>query len=154
MASRAMNEIRAVGDDLTITRFFAHPRERVFRVFGDGGWWGPDGFICTEAVVDAVVGGAWRGTIRNEADGAEYGFHGVYREIVEPERLVYTFIWDDPGPDTPDHVSVVTVNFAEVEGGTLMTFHQTPFISERSRDSHGEGWSQAFDGLERMLDAA
>ena len=152
MAQQRLNEVRAVGDDLTITRFFAHPRETVFRVFGEGGWWGPDGYTCTAADVNPVVGGTWRGRIREDASGLEYGFHGVYREIVAPERLVYTFIWDDPGPDSPDHVSVITVNFDEVDGGTLMTFHQTPFISAQSRDSHGQGWSQALDKLGRMLD--
>jgi uncharacterized protein YndB with AHSA1/START domain len=69
MARQAANEVRAVGDDLTITRFFAHPRERVFRVFGEGGWWGPDGYECIAAEVNPVVGGEWRGRIRSVSDG-------------------------------------------------------------------------------------
>ena len=69
---------------------------------------------------------------------------GQYREIEEDERIVYTFAWDDvpgqPGPET-----LVTVTFTEQDGKTVQTFHQTPFTSVESRDSHIGGWNECFD---------
>jgi uncharacterized protein YndB with AHSA1/START domain len=79
---------------------------------------------------------------------------GRYREVVRPERLVFTHAWlgadGVAGPET-----LVTVVFAEAEGGTLMRFTQTGFDSQGSRDGHGDGWSQCFERLAAYLaDAA
>jgi uncharacterized protein YndB with AHSA1/START domain len=64
-----------------------------------------------------------------------------------PERLVFTFIWDDE----PDHEMLVTVTFADRSGKTEMTFRQAPFTSVESRDSHVEGWDECFDRLEAYV---
>ena len=40
---------------------------------------------------------------------------------------------------------VVTVTFAEKDGKTVQTFHQTPFSSVESRDSHIGGWNSLFN---------
>ena len=73
--------------------------------------------------------------------------HGVYREIVVPERLVLTYITDDaagnPGPET-----LVTVTFADLGGKTRLTLHQTAFQSVAARDDHRRGWTSA---LERFI---
>ncbi len=75
---------------------------------------------------------------------------GVYREIVPPERLVFTHAWTDedgkPGPET-----LVTVTLAEEGGKTVMTFRQTGFSSTESRDGHGGGWTECFDKLDELL---
>ncbi len=62
-------------------------------------------------------------------DGIEYRNGGVFREIVEPERLVYTFAWEDEN-GRPGHETQVVLAFAERDGGTEMTFRQGvfPFI--------------------------
>jgi uncharacterized protein YndB with AHSA1/START domain len=52
-------------------------------------WWGPKGFTNPICEVDLRVGGAWRIVMR-APNGAEYPGGGVYREIVKPERLVFT----------------------------------------------------------------
>lgn len=75
---------------------------------------------------------------------------GVYREIIEPERLVFTFGWEDEA-NQPKHETLVTVTFAEQNNQTLMTFHQAIFESIESRDSHHSGWSECFDHLEVYL---
>ena len=66
---------------------------------------------------------------------------GIYREIVEPERLVFTFAWDDE-PET-----LVTVTIRPEGDGTRLTFRQEPFADAASRDSHESGWGECLDRL-------
>jgi uncharacterized protein YndB with AHSA1/START domain len=73
--------------------------------------------------------------------GEEHGFGGVYREIVPPARLVYTFIYD-PYPDTP---ALNTVLFEERDGRTTITetvLHQTT----EARDAHFKSGVEAGAG--------
>ena len=78
---------------------------------------------------------------------------GVYREVVEPERLVFTFAWDQEdgsrGPET-----LVTIDFVELGGKTRMIFRQSPFNTRSNRDGHSQGWNSAFDRLAEALAAA
>ena len=71
----------------------------------------------------------------------------MYREVVEPERLAFTFAWDrDDGGR--GHETLVTVTFADHQGGkTRMTFRQAVFESVGQRDGHQGGWNSAFDRL-------
>ena len=78
---------------------------------------------------------------------------GVYKEIVRPERIVFTHAWiGDDGK--PEHETLVTVTLVERGGKTEMTFHQGLFASMESRDSHAGGWSESFDKLEKHLESA
>ena len=84
--------------EVVITRVFDAPRSLVFKAWTDpehmARWWGPRGFTNPICELDARVGGAWRIVMRSPA-GIEYPCGGVYREIVEPERLVFTNIATD-----------------------------------------------------------
>jgi uncharacterized protein YndB with AHSA1/START domain len=70
---------------------------------------------------------------------------GVFREVVAPERVVFTFAWDEEGERGLE--TLVTVTFAEEEGKTRMTFRQVPFQSIEERDGHRGGWTSSFDRL-------
>jgi uncharacterized protein YndB with AHSA1/START domain len=74
---------------------------------------------------------------------------GVFREIVAPERLVFTFAWEEEGERGLE--TLVTVTFADQNGKTLMTFRQAPFQSDGERDGHRYGWGSSFDRLEDVL---
>ncbi len=75
---------------------------------------------------------------------------GIYREIVEPERIVFTHSWvDDDGDSESD--SVITVTMDDLAGRTRLTFHQTPFESISDRDSHEHGWGEFLDRLDGEL---
>lgn len=134
--------------ELIITCVFDAPRSLVFKAWSAPEhlmrWWGPKDFSCTLAKMDFRPGGAWRTSIRSP-EGADYSAQGVYREIVEPERLAFSFAWDD-GTDT-----LVTVTFEDQNGKTRLTFHQTPFATAEGRDSHQEGWGECLDRLEVYL---
>jgi uncharacterized protein YndB with AHSA1/START domain len=71
---------------------------------------------------------------------------GVYREIVVPERLVFTYAWEDEC-GRAGHEAVVTVTFADHGGRMTMTFHQAVFPSIDQRDGDLGGWSSAFERL-------
>jgi uncharacterized protein YndB with AHSA1/START domain len=140
---------------LTIRRVFAAPRALVFKVWTEpqhlAQWSCPRGFSMTENHGELRVGGTFAASMRSP-EGIEHRLQGVYREIVPPERLVFTHAWLDasgaPGPET-----VVTVTLLERNGATEMTFHQGVFESQAARDGHREGWSSCFDLLDRLLAA-
>jgi uncharacterized protein YndB with AHSA1/START domain len=138
--------------ELLITRVLDAPPSLVFKVWTQPEhmvrWLGPKDFTAPSCEMDLRPGGAWRACIRS-AEGTDHWMQGVYREVVEPERLVFTFAWEDQGQ--PGHQMLVTVTFAEQDGKTRLTFHQAPFESVESRDSHQSGWSECFDRLEDYL---
>ncbi|MEX0784432.1 MAG: SRPBCC family protein [Dehalococcoidia bacterium] len=111
-------------------REFDAPRELVFEAHSKPehlrNWWGINSLSVCE--VDFRPGGAWRFVERNE-EGEEFGFHGEYREIVPPEKLVYTFEYEG----LPGHVSVETLTFEERDGRTILT-SLTAFDSKEDRD--------------------
>lgn len=79
-------------------------------------------------------------------DGTRYPTVARFREIVEPERLVFT--WGDEHHDG----ALITVTFAERDGGTRLTLHLVG-PAEMVTDESGieEGWSELLDSLERFL---
>ena len=139
--------------ELTITRMFDAPRAMVFKAWTDPdqvkNWWGPRDYPATHLEMDVRPGGAWRGCLRSNETGKDLWQRGVFREIVPPERIVFTFAWDADGERGLE--TLVTVTFAERGGKTLMTFHQAPFQSVAERDGHRGGWSSSFDRLDAHL---
>jgi uncharacterized protein YndB with AHSA1/START domain len=109
--------------ELVITRVFDAPRELVFKAWTDptqmARWWGPNGFTNPVCELDVRVGGAWRIVMRSP-DGTEYPCGGVYREVVQPERLVFTNIATDKDGN-PVLDGLTSVTFAEQGGGTRLT---------------------------------
>ena len=87
---------------------------------------GPANFTCPEVEIDFRVGGTYRAMIKSPEHGENW-FGGVYREIVENKRLVFTFTWDNDGPSAGVE-TLVTITFEEKGGKTLQTFHQRPFL--------------------------
>ncbi len=76
---------------------------------------------------------------------------GEYREIVEPERLVYTFTWEKH-PEMPANEMLVELTFEEVgPNKTRLTLRQTQFYNFEQRDGHNVGWSGTFDRLGEFL---
>lgn len=147
------------GPELVIARVLDAPRELVFRAWTEQAhrlrWFAPHGFTVVQGESDPRPGGAWRSCMRSP-DGVDHWHGGVWREVVRPERLVFTFAWDEDGllgQGRPGRETLVTVTFAERGGRTTMTFRQTGFGSGASRDDHGEGWAESFERLAALLPA-
>ncbi|MCX5045636.1 SRPBCC domain-containing protein [Aldersonia sp. NBC_00410] len=142
--------------EFTIVREFDAPRELVFRAWTDpeqmAKWAGPRGFTTpvSSIVLGTEPGDPQRMTMINDADGTEYVSAGHFVEMVEPERLVFT--WGDPTLDSDeDHESLITVTFVELDGKTTMTFHLLAPGPLSFEDGAREGWSQSLDRLVSIL---
>jgi uncharacterized protein YndB with AHSA1/START domain len=133
--------------ELVITRVFDAPRSLVFRVWTDpehlARWWGPKGFTTVSCHMDVRPGGTWFRKMR-APDGSEERRRGIYREILEPERLVFTYASED-AEGNPGHETSVTVTFADLGGKTKLTLHQAVFESITARDAHEGGWTGCLD---------
>jgi len=86
--------------EITMTRVFDAPRHLVFEALTKPElvkqWLlGPPGWTMPVCEIDLRVGGAYRYVWRKESVGKEMGLRGVFREIVPPERLVFTEVFDD-----------------------------------------------------------
>jgi uncharacterized protein YndB with AHSA1/START domain len=79
-------------------------------------------------------------------DGLDRWVQGVYREVVEPERLVTTWTWEEADGSSGGE-TVLTVTLEERDGRTLLTLHQALFGDAVERETHQDGWSQALDRL-------
>lgn len=144
---------------LVIECIFDAPRERVFKAWTDPeqmmNWFCCKGFKVLLAEIDLRPGGAWRSSMESP-EGNRYTEVGVFREILEPEKLVTTWAWEAIGGEEKHEIgyeTVVTVNFEiHEENKTKMLFRQETFESVESRDSHNQGWSEAFDNLSIYLE--
>jgi uncharacterized protein YndB with AHSA1/START domain len=140
--------------EIAMTRVFDAPRDLVYQAHVKPEhvrqWWGQKGSTLSVCEVDLRVGGAWR-FVEKAADGNEYGFHGEYREIDPPERLVYTFEFEG----MPGHVTVDHLTFVEQDGKTVLNC-QTTFASKEDRDGMlasgmEQGAGESYDRLEEYL---
>jgi uncharacterized protein YndB with AHSA1/START domain len=138
------------GPELVITRLFDAPRSLVFKAWAEPEhlvrWLGPKDFAASAVQIDLRPGGAWSAVITSP-EGKDHGMGGVYREIAPPERLVFTFAWDEEAAQR----MLIALTFRERDGRTEMTFRQTGFRSVESRDSHRGGWNECFDRLPPYL---
>src|SRR3954468_8206447 len=107
-----------------ITRTFDAPAELIFKATTTPElvrrWWGfaEDAWVVGD--IDLRVGGKWRYVIRHGDD--EVGFHGEYREIARPHRLVFTEVYEGvPELPPPDAYPVNTMTLDKVDGVTTMT---------------------------------
>ena len=133
--------------ELVITRVIDAPRRLVFKAWMQpehvARWWGPQGFTTIHCEMDIRVGGTYRCGMRSP-QGIEHWKRGVYREIVEPERIVFTFAWEN-ADGNPSHELLTTVTFAEQGEKSKLTLQQSGFEAIKGRDSHVTGWTSCFE---------
>src|SRR2546428_10483095 len=135
-------------------RTFDAPRARVFEVYTDPKliplWWGPRRYTTTVDKMDVRPGGVWR-YISRGADGTEFAFHGTYREIKRPERLVSTFEFEG----MPGHVVVDAATFEGRGGKTKVTVtSRFESVGDRGgmlKSGMEDGASQTWDRLAELL---
>jgi uncharacterized protein YndB with AHSA1/START domain len=144
-----MSTAAAVKPSLTIKHRFSAAPEKVYSAWTDpekmSRWLGPVNVIKVNATADVKLGGRY--TIQMIVPNDEHNVSGVYREIVQNQKLVFTWAWRS----TPERESLVTVTFAPDGGGTLMTLHHEQFFDEAARDSHEKGWGVIVGRLEALF---
>jgi uncharacterized protein YndB with AHSA1/START domain len=149
MAARTSAATKLAKRELVITRIFDAPPRLVFKALTERDqlvrWWGPQGFTTPSCKMDVRPGGAYRICMRSP-EGTDHWVQGVYREIVEPERLVFTWAWEDD-EGKPGHETVVAINFAARGRKTELTLHHGIFESIKARNAHEGGWTSCLDRL-------
>jgi uncharacterized protein YndB with AHSA1/START domain len=157
MSNTAKMELKTLNDrEIVVTRVFDAPRQLVFDAHTKPEllkrWlFGPDGWSMAVCEVDLKVGGAYRYVWRH-TNGAEMGMGGVYREIVAPERIVATELFDE---DWTGGEAVGTLVLTEHDGKTTLT-NTVLYSSEAVRAAvlktpMEKGMALGYDRLEALL---
>ena len=141
--------------EIVMTRGFDAPRELVFEAHSScehmSNWWGPRKYEVASCEIDLRPGGKWR-IVHRGPEGEEHGFRGEFREIVRPERIVWTFEYEG----MPGHVSVDTLTLEEHDGRTTVT-GTSVLDTVEDRDGMLEsgmesGAAESYDRLDEYLE--
>ena len=96
------------------------------------------------ADVDLRVGGRFRLGMRTP-EGEDIVAGGEYREVAEPEKLVFTWKWESAPPESPP--TLVTLEFIQLESGAEIVLRHEHLPTIEQRDSHLDGWKGCFANL-------
>jgi len=153
----AMTVTSPTDREIVFTRIFDAPRRLVFESYIDPKliprWWGPRGSTTTVDSMQVRPGGAWR-FVQRAADGKVYAFSGIYRGILAPDWLAFTFEFEL----MPGHVMLETVTFEEFDGKTKV-IATARFDSSKDRDGMlnsgmEKGTTESWDRLAEILKTA
>jgi len=151
-------KLTARGDrEIVMTRVFDSPRRLVFDALTKPElvkqWLlGPPGWSMPVCEIDLKVSGAYRYVWRRSSDASEMGVRGVYREIVPPERLVFTELFDEAWYLGE---SLITTSLAE-QGGKTTLASTILYVSQEARDTvlksgMERGVAASYDRLAELL---
>jgi len=139
--------------EIEITRIFDAPRELVYQAWIQPEhmlqWWGPKVFTNHSCELDVRPGGPWQIVMR-APDGTDYGCKGIYTEVVEPERLVFT----NDAVDSAGQALLkgfTTILFEDWNGKTKLTVKTravglVPYAPQMLAGME-QGWSQSLEKL-------
>ena len=135
---------------LTLKRRIKASPEKIFAAWTEPQkmmmWFGPENVETEEVEADVRVGGRFRvKMLENTGDWHEVS--GVYKEIVENAKLVFSWAWIT----TPERESQVTVTLKPDGEQTILTLHHEQLFDETSRDGHIHGWTGSLDKLEALF---
>jgi len=138
--------------ELTISRIFDAPRELVWKAWTEpkhlAQWWGPHGFTAPTCEIDLKPGGALRIHMEHP-DFPNHWMKGMFKEIVPPEKLVFTSMAFIGEGGEAGIEGINTITLEDVNGKTKVTIHAvvTKLAPEFSFAYEGmnEGWNQSLD---------
>jgi uncharacterized protein YndB with AHSA1/START domain len=149
--------------ELLLTRIYGAPRSMVFKAWTDSKhvarWWSPRGFTNPVCELDVRPGGLIRIDMR-APNGTIYPMKGVFHEIVEPERLVFTGTAMEDEHGKPQLEILNTITFEDFNGITKLTMHArlvtkdlqlTPQVLA-ALSGMEQGWSESLYRLADELD--
>jgi uncharacterized protein YndB with AHSA1/START domain len=135
--------------ELDITRIFDAPRELVFRCMIEPEhlthFWGPVGVSTPLAniTIEPYAGGRFETIMVDDATGEEFPTRGVFVEVVEPERLV----WTEPNLGITNTSTFVDLG----DGRTEVRIHQTDLPEELDTPEAREGFNSSLDRFAAYL---
>jgi uncharacterized protein YndB with AHSA1/START domain len=137
---------------LQVKRTFASPREMVFRAWTEPAelarWFAPsDDYSTIVPELDLRVGGKYRLEMHHKK-GNVHKLAGTYREIKPPEKVVFTWKWEQ---DPSALETLVTVEFRDLGKSTEITVTHEQFPNAVERDKHNQGWTGCLERLGKIL---
>ncbi len=148
-----MSNTQTTAPALIIRRTFNASRERVFAAWTDpklvSAWFGPPTMVLNNVTYDARLGGSYRIEM-STSDGEAFNVGGTFTEFRAPERLAYTFRWEEDDADL-EHDTLISIDFIDRNGQTEMVFTHENFASDVSRGNHERGWTATFEQLENLI---
>jgi uncharacterized protein YndB with AHSA1/START domain len=141
------------GQVVRIERTFDASAEEVFDAWTSPEvierWFRPArGWRKPSAEVDLRVGGTVRVVMRDPS-GAPVEASGEYTEIERPNRLAFTWTFDDD----PSNQQLIEIEFTERDGATTVVFVNSNISEKKRRDEQYDGWRTCIDNMERALAA-
>jgi len=157
---------RAEDHVLVLERVFHAPRELVFKMFKEPEhlkrWWGPNGWELPVCSLDFRPGGIWHYCMKCVEPGEYFGMEswgkGVYKEIVEPEKIVYTDYFSDAEGNVNETMpsTEITMEFIDLGDRTKLVeravYESAEALKSVTEMGMLEGTSQMFDRLDAYLD--
>ena len=150
-----MPDARLDNNTLHVSRIFDATRERVFDAWTKQEqfvqWMCPPGVEITVCEIDVRRGGAWR--IDGRSSGGVFSSSGVYLEVVQSERLVFTWAHHADGDfNRPrGHETTVRVELRAMGARTEVILIHGSFPNADSFGNHQRGWAGSFDKLGTFL---
>ncbi|MEO8167143.1 MAG: SRPBCC domain-containing protein [bacterium] len=137
---------------LIMKRSFAAPRQKVFDAWTNPEflkqWFAAgDEYFTPLAEVDLRVGGTFRVAMEHKEKKIRHTAFGTYREVKAPERIVFTWAWEE----NKEEETLITVQFHEVGQTTEMIFKHEAFVTPESRNQHEHGWTACFARLAESI---
>jgi uncharacterized protein YndB with AHSA1/START domain len=144
--------VRRSNLEVFMRREFAAPRAAVFAAWTDerliARWWAVGTYTTLACKMDVRPGGAWSRRMM-APDGGLISEHGVYREVVAPERLVFTY--SSEGGRIVDRETLVTVTFFARGPRTVLTLRHSGLPTEEARSLPHGGWVRCLDRFTTTL---
>jgi len=145
--------------EVKVVRSFKAPRDLVYKAYTTPElvkrWLlGPSGWTMPVCEMDVRVGGKYRWRWRSNEGGKEFGFHGEFKEVDAPAKLVHSEYFDpgDVGGDMGEG-STVRVEFTQDNGVTTMTTIMD-FGNKRARDAAvATGMTDGMEHSYQLLDS-
>ena len=145
---------------VSVSRTFQAPRDLVYQAYTDPEllrrWClGYPGWTMPVCEMDVRVGGKFRWVWRSDEDGKQFGFHGEYRKVEAPARIVHTEIYDAGdigGSMTEMGEALIDVSFKETDGATTVVTVMD-FGSKEARDAAvATGMTDGMEASYQVLD--
>ncbi len=147
----------AANRELVLTRIIPAPRERIYRAWTTqlSQWWGPHGMTTPFVEMDLRPGGIFR-TVMRAPDGTEYPTKGVFLEVVENERIVFTDAFGPGWEPSPDIFFTAITTFESLPGGKTKYTARALHWTAANRENHEkmgfhQGWGESLDRLVTLV---
>lgn len=150
----------AADRELVLTRIIHAPRERIFLAWTKqlSQWWGPHGMTTPFVEMDLRPGGIFR-TVMRAPDGTEYPTKGVFLEVIENEKIVFTDAFDAGWEPSADIFFTAITTLEALPGGKTNYTARALHWTIENREKHEQmgfhqGWGESLDRLEVLVSKA